>query len=258
VTGHDLGLVGKREQPRVNRFEYLFGVASGKIGAADAAGKKRVSSDDHLERNEVKTDRALRVAGGVDNLGRNAIEADTFGVGEGLIGRSGGGDGHADPAGLLRHHLEQGEIVLIEENGSTREALELERATDVVNVGVRDQDLSEREAVFGQAAVNALNFVTGINDDGFARGFVAEQSAVALQRADGKGLEDHQIILGGGAARRDGFCPEAHPAEKSRRHAGISREMSGKFPDAEKGQGYEIRKEQRSHGRGTEDGLFEE
>jgi len=33
--------------------------------------------------------------------------------------------------------------------------------------------------------------VAGVDDHGLARGFVAEDSAVALERADGEDLEDH-------------------------------------------------------------------
>jgi hypothetical protein len=38
--------------------------------------------------------------------------------------------------------------------------------------------------------------VAGIDDDGLARLLVAQNGAVALQRADGKGLDDHGSILG--------------------------------------------------------------
>jgi len=61
----------------------------------------------------------------------------------------------------------------------------------VVDMRVGDEDLFDLEAELGQAALNAGDLVAGIDHDGFARGFIAKQGAVALQRADREGLEDH-------------------------------------------------------------------
>ena len=47
----------------------------------------------------------------------------------------------------------------------------------------------------GETAVDAADLVAGIDDDGFAGFLVAQDGAVALQRADGKGLEDHGFIV---------------------------------------------------------------
>ena len=60
---------------------------------------------------------------------------------------------------------------------------------------VSDENLLELEAELGEPAVNAADFVAGIDDDGLAGLFVAEDGAVALQRADGEGLKDHAFIV---------------------------------------------------------------
>ena len=65
----------------------------------------------------------------------------------------------------------------------------------MVDVGVGDENLLELEAERGEAAVNAADLVAGIDDDGLAGLLVAKDGAVALQRADGKGFEDHGSIL---------------------------------------------------------------
>ena len=101
-----------------------------------------------------------------------------------------------DPGGLVGHHLEQGKVVFVEKDGGAGEGLEFERATDVVDVGVGDENLLELEAEGGEAAVDAGDLVAGIDDDGFAGFLVAQDGAVALERADGKGLEDHGFIVG--------------------------------------------------------------
>src|ERR1039458_9336133 len=52
-------------------------------------------------------------------------------------------------------------------------------------------DRFELEAEFGKAALNAANLVAGIDDDGLAGFLVAQDGAVAGERADGEGFEDH-------------------------------------------------------------------
>ena len=79
--------------------------------------------------------------------------------------------------------------------GAPVESFEFERASNVVDVGVGDEDLFELEAEGGEAAMDARDLVSWIDDDGFSRSFIAEQCAVALERADGEGLEDHGFIV---------------------------------------------------------------
>jgi len=74
-------------------------------------------------------------------------------------------------------------------------AFELERAAHVVDVGVGDENLLELETEFGEAAMDAADLVAGIDDDGLAGHFVAEDGAVAGQRADGKGFQNHDFIV---------------------------------------------------------------
>jgi len=148
VAGDDVGLVGQGQQTGVNGIENLIRVAAGEVGAADAAGEKSVAGYDHLERDEVETDGALRVAGGMEDVGGIVFEADHQAVVEALVGRSCFGDGTAsDPGSLLVHHGEQGKVAFVEQDGCAGEALELERSADVVDVGVGDEDLLELEAV---------------------------------------------------------------------------------------------------------------
>lgn len=44
MTGHHHDVVGQGEQLAANRFDDLFERAAPKIGATDAAGKKRVAA----------------------------------------------------------------------------------------------------------------------------------------------------------------------------------------------------------------------
>jgi hypothetical protein len=89
------------------------------------------------------------------------------------------------------HHFDQGQVVLVVEDGGAGELFEAVGAGDVVDVGVGDDDLLDGEVVFGEEGEDAGDVVSGVYDDGFAGGFIAEDGAVALERADGEGFEDH-------------------------------------------------------------------
>lgn len=65
----------------------------------------------------------------------------------------------------------------------------------MIDVGVSDDDLLEREAEFGEPAMNSANLVAGIDDDRLAGIWIPQQRAVAGERSDGKGLQNHDLIL---------------------------------------------------------------
>lgn len=136
------------------------------------------------------------MAGGMEHRGWVAVEPDGLTLDELFIGRGGFWGFNSEPGGLGSHHLEERQVILIEEDGSASEALEGQGAADVVDVRVSHDDLLEFEVVLGEPAMNSRDFVAGVNDDGFPPGFVAEQGAVALERADGKGFENHELIVG--------------------------------------------------------------
>ena len=73
--------------------------------------------------------------------------------------------------------------------------LEFLRAADVIDVGVGDHDGGHGEAVPREDFQDAVDFVAGIDHHGLARGFVAEDGAIALQHADGKDLVDHKASI---------------------------------------------------------------
>jgi hypothetical protein len=135
------------------------------------------------------------VAGGVDDLGRVAWQADHQAVIERLVRRCNRGCRNADSGRLFVHHGQQFKVVLVQQDGCAGNAFDLERPAHVVDVAVGDEDLLERKAKVGQSAVNAGNLVAGIDNDGFVSLLVAQDRAIALQRTDGEGLEDHGTIV---------------------------------------------------------------
>jgi hypothetical protein len=134
----------------------------------------------------VQADRSLGVAGSVKHLRGKALETHNQTVCRPSSGCAVSGVATAQPRGLLLHHLQQRQVVLVEEDRRAGEAFELERAADVVDVRVRQQDLLELETQLGQALVNAANLVSGIDDDGFMGVFIAQNRAIAGNGPTGK------------------------------------------------------------------------
>ena len=101
------------------------------------------------------------------------------------------GERHADPCGLLVEHFQQSIIILVQQDGSAGGGAKLHGSADVVDVRVGDDDLFDLQVVLANEGENILNVVAGVDDHGFARGLVADDGAVALQRADGEDFVDH-------------------------------------------------------------------
>jgi hypothetical protein len=203
VSGENFSFVRQEQQAGLDGFNDLVVVSARKVGASDAAGKQGVSGNKQPEGDKMQANRTLGVAGSVDYLGGAGSEADIEAVGEQIVGRGGLRRRDAQPASLHFHHFQQGQVVFVHHDRRAGEALELERAANVVNVGVGDENLFELEAQLSQAPMDAGNFVAGIDDDGLARLLIAQDGAVALKWADREGLDDHGSILGYGPS---GLC----------------------------------------------------
>jgi hypothetical protein len=192
VAGDDCDLIGEGEETVVDGGDELAGVAAGEVGAADGAGEKGVSGEKEGLVGQVEADAALGVARGVEDGAAETGDGDELAVVEGVVG--GGGDlggGDAEPTGLDVHHFYQGKIVLVVEDGGSGEALEALGSGDVVDVGVGDDDLLDGEVVLIEDGDDAGDLVAGVDDDGFEGDLVAQDGAVALQRADGEDFMDH-------------------------------------------------------------------
>jgi hypothetical protein len=65
----------------------------------------------------------------------------------------------------------------------------------MVDVGVGDDDLFDLQVVLADEGENILNVVAGVDHHGFVSSLVANNGAVALQRADGENFVDHGLIV---------------------------------------------------------------
>jgi len=218
VAGDDPGFIGEDKQAVVDGLDDLSGVATWEVGSANASCKKGVAGEDEIQRGEVKADAALGVTWGVDDLGREVFEADFEAFIEARVGGFGFRGFDAEPTGLLVHHFEQGQVVFIQQDGRAGEALEAERASDMVNMGVGDENLLDFQLVLGETAEDACDFVAWVDDDRFAGAGIPKDGAVALEGADGEGFDDHEfiLVLGFGAMSRRSVARAAHKPKKPR------------------------------------------
>ena len=191
MSGHDDGLVRQRQHGAVQRLHDLFVRATRQVGAANRSREQRISRDQLLLGREIQADAALGVTRRMQNFRNQATRADLVaraeaGVDHDLFRRA-----HADPSGLHGQHLQQGIIVLVQQNRRAGQPLQLGRSTHVINVRVGDDDLLHRQPVALHDRHHIFDVIAGIDDHGFFRLLIADHRAIALQRADREDLVDH-------------------------------------------------------------------
>jgi len=169
----------------------LIGVATGQVGATDAAGEERVAGDKKISGGNVEAEAAFGVSRGVDDGSFDAVDGDGFSIDRGMVGWVDLGDFEAEPTGLGVNHGDEWQVFFAVEDGCAGELLEGERAGDVIDMGVCHDNTPDGEFVLIECGEDAGNVVTGIDDDGVARGFVAKNGAVATEKTDGEGFADH-------------------------------------------------------------------
>ncbi len=133
------------------------------------------------------------------HFGRKSRETDRHSIIGARVGRGGFRGGNAEPPGLHLHGAQQTQVVLIEIHRRTGRPFQQERSTHVIDVGMGDNNLAQREAMLLQPGKDLGNVVSRIDYDGFMGNLITQDAAIATQRADGKGFKDHGLILGDGS-----------------------------------------------------------
>ena len=154
-------------------------VAAGEIGAPNGAAKESVTGNDFVLLGQVKAHAARRMAGGEQDAHLLAQAIERLAGGEATVDGEGFGLRDAGPLGLLRQHVIGGLIFGVHGDGGAEMTLELGDGTDVVNVGVGQQDLLDRKAF--QERQDSLELVARIDDDGAP--LPAQNGAIALENA---------------------------------------------------------------------------
>ena len=88
---------------------------------------------------------------------------------------------HSDPSRLGIERVAEDGVVLVHIHWCAGDLFKLLSATDVIDMGVGDNDHDHAEVMAGEDEQDLVDFIAGIDDDGLAGGFVAEDGAVALE-----------------------------------------------------------------------------
>src|SRR5581483_988343 len=131
----------------------------------------------------MEAEAALGVAGRVDDLRLDAANPDMLQVGRRVVGWFDGWSLSANPCGLHVHHRGEWEVGRVVDDGCAGDLLELERAGDVVDMRVSDDDLTNGQLMLRERRQNPRDLIAGIDDDCFTRLLVAKDRAVALEQA---------------------------------------------------------------------------
>lgn len=191
MAAHDRDVARQNEELLPNRGEDRVGVAAPEVGAADGAAKERVAGEEHrVVAFEQKGRRPGRVAGRMDRAQREGTESDSFPVCERRVEGQRRLGAEPEEGGLFGERVVEGAVGRVESDGRPRGFLERAGAGDVVEVRVRVEERNRLELRGLERAQNALRLVSGIDDDGLPRDRVREDRAVALQRSDGKSLDE--------------------------------------------------------------------
>ena len=200
MAGDHPSLIREGQQPVVDGSQDLPGVAPGQIGSSNRTGKESVTGNQQILLGKVQTDAPLRVAWSMKNVSEVVGDAYHHAFFGARVGWSDVGRDHSQPARLHVHHLQQRQIVFIQQNGGSGRLLKLDRSTYMIDMRMGDDDLPESEAVLCQAQQDIGYIVAWVDHHGFAHRLVAHNGAVALQRADGEGFENHELIVGEAAS----------------------------------------------------------
>ena len=184
MAGKYDGVIGKLQQVGFDRGENARSIAAGQIGAADGIAKESVAGDQLLFLRNPEAQATLRVAGSEQYLEIYAAELKDRAVrGEDVnLHLRRGGD--AEPAGLEVEHVELGAIAFVHIDRRASQRAQLRRSGHVIDVAVSNDDGLRLELMAVEDGRDLGNIVSGIDNNRLMRFLVAENRAIAVQRAD--------------------------------------------------------------------------
>jgi hypothetical protein len=140
------------------------------------------------------------VTGSVEDVGVVTAPLKGIAIFEKLIDGGEFGRAETEKGRLDLQGVVEREIVVVHHDGSAGVLMELGKAADMIDVGVGADNCFDGEFVAAEEAEDALDFVTGVDDDGFMSFGIADDGTVALEEANGDLDVDHLRIGGVGGA----------------------------------------------------------
>src|SRR4029077_17117469 len=91
-------------------------------------------------------------------------------------------------------------------------------AANMIDVSVRDDDLLHFQVVLSDDSDDLFDVIAGIDDHGFARCFIADDRAVAMQRPDREDFMNHQIEFSVLGSKSQRYTRYREPGTENRSH----------------------------------------
>lgn len=193
--------IAERKQHGPDRSHQRRVVATGQVGSTDAAGKERVA-DEQVHASLAWTANLEAHASGTMSW---CVVHTHFVLAEGnLLVRSVvavdrrqiGIDVESEEAPLCDGLLVEKLIVAVQMNRRVQCTLRHADTRHVVDVCVREQDVGDGDALFGDEFEQTVHFVARIDQHALACASAGDDEAVLVEGGDGLGLDyDHAVIL---------------------------------------------------------------
>ena len=113
------------------------------------------------------------------------------------------GRGDADPCRLNIQHFQQSRVILVEDDWRARERSKFHRSANVIDMGVGDDDLLDRQTMLANQRNDLINVVSRIDHHRFMRRLIPDHGTVALQWTNGNDLVNHEVIVLGVSETRE-------------------------------------------------------
>ena len=170
-------------------IDQVLVVAARKIGAANAACKQHIADKRTFDLGRIKHHMAWRVPRAMAHLQGVLAEGDGVAVVQPTCGREGARRRKTIARSGLRQTVNPKLIALMwADDGQVQALRQFSRATCMVDVGVGDPNLFQRDAQLFASILQRIQIATGINDGGF-HGFIApDDGTVLLERGDWDGF----------------------------------------------------------------------
>jgi PleD family two-component response regulator len=175
-------------------------VATREIGASDRSGKQRIADEQILAglraEGDLQADAARTMAGRVMRRRRAFAEADHLAGLVEMIDRRLGLDGKPEHAPHLDRPLVEEQVVAMQTDRHVECALRRGDAADMIDVGVRQQDVPDGELLPSGHRQKIVDLIAWIDENGVAAVRTSHDEAVLEERPDGARLDyDHVVIL---------------------------------------------------------------
>ena len=191
----DNRVVAKRKQHGSYRCKQHLHVASGQIGAADRSSKERVADEEIRSTGSnpanLKTYAARAMSRRVMPCHLVIAEGDLLSVFVKNVDWWWWFDPQAEQPAHLDGAIIEKKIVAVQIDRCATGTFGRRHSRHVIHVGVREEDVPDRELFAVRGVEKLLHFIAGIDHDGFSCLLAAEDETVLEERTDRTRLNYH-------------------------------------------------------------------